>query len=503
MPRKKRKYVPKVKGCYECSQRRIDCDGTKPSCTKCTTRGISCSGFGPTYKFLDGFSSRRKSSSAGNRSTQLKDALAQSSANPPFPLRHNRKQQAAIEQRESYDDWDEIYWAISASELDGSQQQLPLPDAIDVSWLAIPPNEDSVDSGGIEIQNEKFDEEAEEEIFSPSMMEVLDSEVSRRSLTPVDLSILEPWKEFLLTHFSEAIAPEMVVVDDCFNGWRHIILPMAWSSEMIMDSVLAVSAFHIAGRVAVQPVVDPGRLYARAINQLLKRKDLVNGDEEAKLLVVLAIVVLLVSVMVNGLPDFPIVFQMLESALNAMGGENVLVGGGEMGSFLLRQIHKMRVYAAPLLSLDAGVNAIMYHAQESFDCLYYYHNLYPDYCSTFDLIADLRQQAFKIYLHRVLADGSGDHSSEELIQTYQKSLDSFTEGSFGEHVLVWPTFIVALECHNREQQSFFERFLLRNYHRNKFMNILRALDLLRKVWNMNENEKNWPALIPGMRVFIM
>lgn len=119
-----------------------------------------------------------------------------------------------------------------------------------------------------------------------------------------------------------------------------MILPLAWSNEMVMDAVLAVSAFHISGRVAVQPTVNPNRLYARAIGQLMNRKDLREWDGETRQVIILAIVVLLVSVMVNGLPDFPIVFQMLESAIEAVGGEEVLASGGEMGSFLLRQIRK-------------------------------------------------------------------------------------------------------------------------------------------------------------------
>ena len=49
-----------TQGCYECSQRRIDCDGTRPDCNKCTTRGIECSGFGVKFKFRDGFSAARK-----------------------------------------------------------------------------------------------------------------------------------------------------------------------------------------------------------------------------------------------------------------------------------------------------------------------------------------------------------------------------------------------------------------------------------------------------------
>lgn len=167
----------------------------------------------------------------------------------------------------------------------------------------------------------------------------------------------------------------------------------------------------------------------------------------------------------------------------------------------------MRVYAAPLISQAAGINAILYHAEESFECLYYYYSLYPDQVSTFGLLVDLRQQAFKIYLHRVLAGKSNVSSSDsdKLIEKYKGTLESFPKNSFGEHCLVWPTFIAALECRNSEQQLFFEQFLLRQYRRNRFLNLLKALELLKEIWSQDsaENGVNWPALIPGLRVFIM
>ncbi|CAH0038485.1 unnamed protein product [Clonostachys solani] len=59
MGRRKRQYVPKVKGCYECSKRRINCDRTEPNCQKCVSKGLSCSGLGQGYTFVDGFSSGR------------------------------------------------------------------------------------------------------------------------------------------------------------------------------------------------------------------------------------------------------------------------------------------------------------------------------------------------------------------------------------------------------------------------------------------------------------
>lgn len=58
-------------GCYQCSQRRIHCDRTQPSCGKCVSRGILCSGFGVRYRFCDGFGGRRR----GRREYPVSDAF--------------------------------------------------------------------------------------------------------------------------------------------------------------------------------------------------------------------------------------------------------------------------------------------------------------------------------------------------------------------------------------------------------------------------------------------
>lgn len=72
MPRRKRPHVPKVKGCYECSQRRINCDRTEPQCTKCTSKGIICSGFGVRYRFREEVSTRGSIRRRGDRTDGFK-----------------------------------------------------------------------------------------------------------------------------------------------------------------------------------------------------------------------------------------------------------------------------------------------------------------------------------------------------------------------------------------------------------------------------------------------
>ncbi|KAE8152384.1 hypothetical protein BDV25DRAFT_170516 [Aspergillus avenaceus] len=55
--KKPRKNGP---GCYNCSQRRINCDRGTPACQKCLKKGIQCWGLGVRYRFTNGVASRGK-----------------------------------------------------------------------------------------------------------------------------------------------------------------------------------------------------------------------------------------------------------------------------------------------------------------------------------------------------------------------------------------------------------------------------------------------------------
>ncbi|KAI9927589.1 hypothetical protein ASPWEDRAFT_71988 [Aspergillus wentii DTO 134E9] len=59
-PRIPGKKPRKVRGCYNCSQRRINCDRGAPACQKCIKKGLECLGLGKRYRFNDGVASRGK-----------------------------------------------------------------------------------------------------------------------------------------------------------------------------------------------------------------------------------------------------------------------------------------------------------------------------------------------------------------------------------------------------------------------------------------------------------
>jgi Fungal specific transcription factor domain len=130
----------------------------------------------------------------------------------------------------------------------------------------------------------------------------------------------------------------MVVIDDHRNGWRHLVVPMAHVDELVRDAVLSTSAFHFSANVNDQ-LFNSSAMYQKAIHRLRQRQNLEAHGTTEKQAVVVALLVLLAAVMVNGSTDFHTIFRLLETALCAIGGEEALVKG-ELGVFLLRQIWK-------------------------------------------------------------------------------------------------------------------------------------------------------------------
>lgn len=163
---------------------------------------------------------------------------------------------------------------------------------------------------------------------------------------------------------SEHIAVEMVAIDGQHNGWRHLVLPIAHTETLVLSAVLTAASFHLASQshcrsskylslekplpftstapTALQAVShacpEPTQIYIRTIMDLQARH-LESISQTAKHSTLLTILTLLVAVMVTGSDDFPMLFRLLESAVEAMGGEESL-GNSELSRFILRHIFK-------------------------------------------------------------------------------------------------------------------------------------------------------------------
>lgn len=354
--------------------------------------------------------------------------------------------------------------------------------------------------------------------------------------SPYPSTLMSPRAVSLLLHFSDHIAGDMIAIDGMHNGWRHLVLPIAHTEALVLNAVLAASSFHVAAkqraeargpedvqtavsrrsanRSAPQSDAEAVQFYYHTITELQKWQDFASYDVFTKLSVLLTVLVLLVAVMVTASDDFPRLFGLLEAALAAMGGEASL-GKSELSSFILRQIHKMRVYAAPLLSEKAGIATLSSedHVARSFDCLRHCLQQRPGYSEIASVIESLGQQSRDIYLHQAMRKSCHlnpallhwlDAESVSRIQRFKETLAVFPPDAPGAQVLIWATFMAAPDCVLPEHQAFFTKVLRQYYKRSGFENVLRGLEHLEGIWQRRSDARDsWTSLLPQAKVFVM
>ncbi|KAM5352760.1 hypothetical protein ACJ41O_005482 [Fusarium nematophilum] len=468
MPPKKRAYVPKTKGCHECSKRRIHCDRTEPSCNKCASRGLKCSGLGIRHRFNKGVAARGKWAGKTIESVY------------------------------------EECWTFPSEDQNA---------AVSSTTTALKPVQPEATETSRELETEQQDDEAIEIILQdlevedcfPGDLALLDDHTIFCSLFLQDIQENTPaWKRHLLLHFSQYISTEMVAIDGVHNDWRHLLLPLAQTDELVMDAVLTVSAFHfhinkLADKLHTDSqqyssfgipdtgdyyVPDPYQLCGRTLKGLRQRQELLNGDQTMKHSVLVTILLLLTAVLVTGGSDFP--------------------------SFTIR------VYAAPHLAEETGLEMISSQARTAqiLGCLNHCIQQYPEHASVFSQVADLVYQARNIYLQQVLSDQTSGFftllepepappspSSVSRVQRFIETLETIPQSSPVDHMLIWTTFVAASDCQLEEHKAFFEGVFRRHHARSGFGNLLKGIESLRRIWSRRPGER-WTLLLPQTKVLV-
>lgn len=486
MTRRKRAYVPKVKGCYECSQRRIHCDRAQPRCGKCEAKGLSCSGLGIRYRFNDDVIRRSTHDDPRGRQWDLGAGRRSS-----FVLGSSGSTTASDDPQVA---------GPNAGRSENFNFNEPLAEPALRHYDTF---DDGIDdaSGATPLQNSSPDTE-DDEIQDPTIAQVQ----PENALSLIPVKSFQTWEEYLLQHFSDKIAPEMVPVDDQRNGWRRLILPLAHTDQLIRDAVLSASAFHFSSTVSTHQFA-PGAIYHRAIRRLRGRQDLEHYSVDEKQIVVLSLLVFLATVLVSGSSDYRIVLKLLEAAVSAAGGDDILKDG-ELGLFIVRQIHKFRGYASPLLGQAEGIailsqtsTIIRPSSSPGWEDFTAYYRYYTNHQHSMSLVYDLHEQACGIYVQRAQAGPDGPALTTE-VSNFRATLDKFPPGSAAEQILVWPIFLAALESTTVEDQEYFANQLMAHHQRNGFANILTALEYLKRVWS-KQTRSSWTQLLPSMEAFIV
>jgi hypothetical protein len=128
---------------------------------------------------------------------------------------------------------------------------------------------------------------------------------------------IQPWiaplsseARMLFSYFSEAVAPVMVVLDTRFNGYRELVLPMAFEDEVLRRAVGVVAAQHLSReRPEMQEAAEAGR--AAIITRLRKDSLSATADQVFNKYTWATLIVLLVGETVTGSADYGFLVQML------------------------------------------------------------------------------------------------------------------------------------------------------------------------------------------------
>lgn len=115
-------------------------------------------------------------------------------------------------------------------------------------------------------------------------------------------------------------------------------------------------------------------------------------------------------------------------------------------------------------------------------------------------IYQLHVKACNIYLARARA-GLDEATVHALVEDYRTNLGRLALDCPARHLLVWPTFIVAMESKTIELQEFYTNALLAQYRHLGFANVLKALDYLAMFWADRDND-DWTKLCTHFDVFI-
>jgi hypothetical protein len=130
-------------------------------------------------------------------------------------------------------------------------------------------------------------------------------------------STLQPWiaplsaqARMLFAYFSEAVAPVMVILDTASNGYRELLLPMAFEDDVLRRAVSVVAAQHLSReKPEMQDPADAGR--AAVIARLRKDSESATADQVFNQYTWATLIVLLVGETVTGSTDYGFLIQML------------------------------------------------------------------------------------------------------------------------------------------------------------------------------------------------
>ncbi|KAL7942750.1 hypothetical protein V8C42DRAFT_151063 [Trichoderma barbatum] len=459
-------------GCLECRTRRVRCDKTEPECFKCCKKGIKCSGQGIECRFSshmkNGSSSRP--SQAANRAAG--DAAKAASRAP------NRYRWVTVTSKQSGSSPD-------TAKLSSHRSSTSPPKTSDEPPVVGPVRPDILASDA-----DSPDDDVEE--LGPREMQLARPQRA--------IQAVSPQARLFFNHFSEFIAPKMVVFDFNGNGYRDILLPLACEDELVGQAISVIAAFHLSQRAPhMRMAAEVGQ---HAILSKLFRDSL---QLEPKRLFSLStwatILVLLVGETITGANNYVHLLEILSNLAQSSDAVHSL--SVSTRGFIREQTRMFELFGFPLSSETKGLQTLSKRPDYYLDFMSSYPSLSqdPEQYANVSVMKEAIRQACDLYRNRAL------HliSEEESIQSVERlretvlDLDPSVDGC---HALVWTYFVAAAESILPEHRAFFSNRLQSLYSCTEFGTIPIAVQSLEHIW-AHQGSQRWTEVVTRQRPILI
>ncbi|RDH35994.1 hypothetical protein BDQ94DRAFT_158169 [Aspergillus welwitschiae] len=287
-------------------------------------------------------------------------------------------------------------------------------------------------------------------------------------IAPVDYRTRESFD-----YFAKHVAPVMVVLD-ISNGYRDIILPMAFEDSLLQQAVAVVAAQHLGSRhPSCRAATESSR--SAIISRLRRDSQLGSPDLVFNSSTWATLIVLLVGETVTGSSEYSHLLRTLLTLAQNMKS----VGNTELRDFLTKQTDMFAFLGQPLLNENLGAERLRNPVDPSV-WMASRVNADSHHHRTLSLVRKVFSKGAQIYLQRATTSQSSWHVLEELRQL----LCQMSPTEPGAHGFVWSCFIAAADSVDPEHRAFFSDYLKGVYSRTMFDNIPKALDALPAIWDL-------------------
>ncbi|KAL7916717.1 hypothetical protein GGI35DRAFT_433886 [Trichoderma velutinum] len=317
--------------------------------------------------------------------------------------------------------------------------------------------------------------------------------------TPWNLEFVDPWTRMLFYNFSQNIAPTLVVFDGPSNGFRRHMLPLAWDNELVRYALMAISANHMRFR-RHQLLSLALNFQSTAIEKLSAMSKTDNPTGDMRVAVLATIILLLITDMMNGGPQFHLLFGMVTSWIDGTNCGSVPLAHqthhSDMEVFLLDQLDMVRRYAKPLTIERHAI-----HEQRGPDPLTVHTGtLRENLTRIFKSISEAIKHTCYIYYYHIMND-TLPPDLEDVLDRLKDTTQNIPPYAPGENSLAWVYFVAAAESSVPTRRIYFTKRLMGILERGSFSNPAPAFAMLHHIWNCHDFGRSWTKYLRGKDSF--